>query len=90
MATNEQSVLAPDLEIDDRIVSSGIGGVMGRVTALRISPGVVDVTTDDGMRHALGFFEVIRIERKTRPTEGTTCAHEDDGGPFFAKCQTEA
>jgi hypothetical protein len=67
------NVLANDLAPGDRILETGIAGISGLVTAIRVVPervglgcfhvATVDVTLANGKRHALGRFEACTVER---------------------------
>lgn len=68
----ETTVLAPDLAPGDHIIETGLGGAVGRVSRVSVGPTVIDVTLEDGSRHALARFEVCRVERAERdiPSQG--------------------
>lgn len=78
------SCLAPELRVGDVVLEAGLSGVMGKVTALRVGPEVVDVTLDDGARWALCRFEVLRVTRAC--PRGGTCLCAGQGRLADAPC----
>lgn len=60
----ERNVLATLLAPGDRILETGLSGLVGRVTAVRVGAEVVDITLDDGSRQLLCPFEICRVHRE--------------------------
>jgi hypothetical protein len=57
-------VLARDLAPGDRVVSVGLGGVSGEVTAVRVCDRTVSATFANGSTEALGGLEVCLVDRE--------------------------
>lgn len=60
------TVLAPDLQVGDLIIQTGIAGIVGQVARLHVSPKYVYVRLADGSDHVLGHLEACDVERERR------------------------
>jgi hypothetical protein len=62
----QTTVLAPDLQVGDLLIESGIGGVSGVVVRVTRAPTYVGVWLADGTAHSLGLLEACDVERELR------------------------
>jgi hypothetical protein len=62
----ETTVQASELAPGDVILETGLAGILGRITAVRVFPFPrgVDVTVEGREHHYLPRFEVCRVERE--------------------------
>lgn len=63
---HEITVLGPDLQVGDVVLSAGISGVVGQVVRVSVGPACVGVWLADGSIHSIGVFEAVDVERELR------------------------